>query len=404
MTALMTAMDIREPPASQDVAGLMERREELMRMDSAATQDFCAQCAAEDQAEQEEAQAQPARPQRLLALRQGWQTTISAVVQRLYDVWHLLQKVVGGLRQKRVPVLLQLSEVECGAACLAMILSYHGRKTSVSEVRDRVGLGRDGLTALEIVKAGRGYGMRVRAVSLQENDFRFVSLPAIVHWEFNHYLIVERWTPTYVDLVDPALGRRRVTADEFDKSFTGVVLMLEPGVQFDRSSIVRQVNLWMYAVNYVKLAPLSFWQIIGASLLLQLFGLALPLATAVVINSIIPFEMKDALALVALGLFILLVAQLVTMLLRAVVLLYLQTMIDMQTMIGFIEQLLSLPQRFFQQRSSGDILARLGSNTIIRDTVSNQLHCLTKIFLCRSPFISISLAFSDAATRIQGCS
>ena len=126
-------------------------------------------------------------------------------------------------------------------------------------------------------------------------------------------------------------------------------------------------------MKYMKLAPLSFLQIIGASLLLQLFGLALPLATAVVVNSIIPFEMTDALALLALGLFILLIAQLITTLLRAVVLLYVQTKIDTNTMISFIEQLLSFPQRFFQQRSSGDILARLSSNIIIRDTISNQL-------------------------------
>jgi len=254
-----------------------------------------------------------------------------------------------------------------------MILSYYGRKTSVSEVRDRIGLGRDGLTALDIVKAGRGYGMRVRAVSLQENDFRFVTLPAIVHWEFNHYLIVERWTPNYVDLVDPSSGRRRVKAEEFDKSFTGVVLMLEPGVQFDRTTVAHRINLRTYALNYAKLAPTSFAQIIGASLLLQLFGLAIPISTAVVVNWIIPFELRGALTLLALGLIILLLAQLVTTLLRAIVLLYLQTRIDTQTMIGFIEQLLSLPQRFFQQRSSGDILARLSSNVIIRDTISNQL-------------------------------
>ena len=373
MAALMTAMGAKEPPASGDVVGLMQHREQQMRMDSVATQIFCAECAAESQAEQENLQAQPSSAQPLHATWQTVRKGVQAVAQRLLLVWQMLQKAFLGVRRKRVPILLQLSAVECGAACLAMILSYYGRKTSVSEVRDRVGLGRDGLTALEIVKAARGYGMRVRAVSLQENDFRYVTLPAIVHWEFNHYLIVERWTPTSVDLVDPSSGRRSVKAEEFDKSFTGVVLMLEPGVDFDRSSIARRVNIRMYAVKYVKLAPLSFLQIIGASLLLQLFGLALPLATAAVVNSIIPFEMTDALALLALGLFILLIAQLVTTLLRALVLLYVQTKIDTQTMISFIEQLLSLPQGFFQQRSSGDILARLGSNIIIRDTISNQL-------------------------------
>src|SRR5216683_1971212 len=111
------------------------------------------------------------------------------------------------LRKHRVPVINQMGAVECGAACLAMILSYYGRKTSVSEVRDYCGVGRDGLSALNIVKAARSYGLRVRAVSLKENDFRYVTLPAIVHWEFNHFLIVERWTPKYVDLVDPAMGR-----------------------------------------------------------------------------------------------------------------------------------------------------------------------------------------------------
>ncbi len=371
MTALMTAMGSTEPPASQEVMGLMERREEMMRMDSVSSQVYCMDCAQEDALEQSQARSQ--RPRHLRAWWRMLQVATRAVMHYFLGLRQWFQKKVESLQRRRVPVLIQLSAVECGAACLAMLLSYYGRKTSVSEVRDRVGLGRDGLSALDIVKAARGYGMRVRAVSLQENDFRFVTLPAIVHWEFNHYLIVERWTPNYVDLVDPARGRRRVTADEFDKSFTGVVLMLEPGVQFDRSSVARRLSLRAYALNYVKLAPVALLQIIGASLLLQIFGLAVPVLTAVVVNSIIPFGMKDALTVLALGLFILLVAQLVTTLLRAVVLLYVQTKIDAQTMISFIEQLLSLPQRFFQQRSSGNILARLSSNIVIRDTISNQL-------------------------------
>jgi ATP-binding cassette, subfamily B, bacterial len=371
--ALLTGMGLKEPPASPEVIGLVERREHMMRMDSVATQVFCAQCTVEDQGEQGEAQAQSSRPQHLLALRQHLQMAMAGGLQRLFAWWHMLEKMLQVVQRKRVPVLLQLSAVECGAACLAMILSYYGRKTRVSEVRDRVGVGRDGLSALDIVKAARGFGLRVRAISLQDNDFRFVTLPAIVHWEFNHYLIVEHWQPKYVDLVDPALGRRCVTGEEFDKSFTGVVLMLEPGVQFDRTSLAPRITLWTYASNYVKLAPFSLLQILGASLLLQLFGLAVPLLTAVAVNSIIPFRLRDALVLLALGLFILLVAQLVTMLLRALVLLYLQTRIDTQTMISFMEQLLSLPQRFFQQRSSGDILARFSSNTIIRDTISTQL-------------------------------
>ena len=142
---------------------------------------------------------------------------------RSFHLWH-----------KRVPPVTQMSEVECGAACLAMILQYYGRKTSVSEIRDRYGIGRDGLSALAIVKAARNYGLRVRAVSLPNTDFRYVTLPAIVHWEFNHFIVVEHWSSTGVDIVDPAAGRKQLSAQQFDEGFTCVVIMLAPGVQFVR--------------------------------------------------------------------------------------------------------------------------------------------------------------------------
>ncbi len=283
------------------------------------------------------------------------------------------RNLLANARPRRVPVLMQMTAVECGAACLAMILSYYGRKTSVSEVRDRCHVGRDGLSALDIVKAARNYGLRVRAVSLQENDLRRVSLPAIIHWEFAHFMIVERCSPTWVDVVDPAIGRRRLKSEEFWNGFTGIVIMLEPGVQFDRTSSYRGSDLRSYALNYLKTAPLSLVQILGASLLLQLFGLAVPLLMAVVVNHILPFRMRDALTILAAGLLMLVAAQVVITLLRAWLLLYLQTRVDSQMMLGFFEQLISLPLRFFQQRSSGDILSRLTSNTVIRNTVSNQL-------------------------------
>src|SRR5437588_1664515 len=92
--------------------------------------------------------------------------------------------------RRRVPPVLQLTAVECGAACLAMVLSYYGRQTRVTEIRNDYGIGRDGLSALDIVKAARSYGMRVRAISVrgQIDEFNFVSFPAIVHWEFNHFM------------------------------------------------------------------------------------------------------------------------------------------------------------------------------------------------------------------------
>ncbi len=284
------------------------------------------------------------------------------------------QKSRGLLRRKpRVPVLQQISMVECGAACLAMLLSYYGRKTTVSEIREQCGVGRDGLSALSIVKSARKYGMRVRAVSLQENNFRSITLPAIVHWEFNHFIVVEHWSPKFVEVVDPAAGRKRMTAKEFDEGFTGVVIMMEPGVQFSRENKVSQLSLRSYAKSYIQQAPLSLIQVLGASLLLQVLGLIFPLLSKIALDDLIPLKMNDALQLFGIGMIVLVLAQTITRLLRSLILLYLQARVDTHLMFSFLEHLLSLPQRFFLQRSTGDILARVGSNTVIRDTISNQL-------------------------------
>ena len=381
-TALLTGLPGTTPSASnggvaKEVADLADHREKTILTQTLALQRYMVQdvqqapvapepSASVDTNSQSQApQASPQAPQQVVA------PTPAATTQA--PVKAGAEKKRGVLGRKRVPVLQQMEAVECGAACLAMILSYYGRKTSVSEMRDFCGVGRDGLTALNIVKAARAFQLRVRAVSLKENDFRAVTLPAIVHWEFNHFLIVERWTPQFVDLVDPGMGRRRVSAAEFDQSFTGVVIMLEPGVNFNRSSESQQVSLRSYIANFVRIAPFSLLQILGASLLLQLFGLAIPALTAIVVDQVIPLGLQETMPLLGLGLLILVFTQTVTGLLRASVLLYLQTRVDTQMILSFFEQLLQLPLRFFQQRSSGDILSRLSSNSIIRDTVSSGL-------------------------------
>ncbi len=291
---------------------------------------------------------------------------------RRFTGWQSIRSLMRKVQQPRLQAIIQMSTTDCGAACLAMILNYYGRKTTLAEVRDRCGVGRDGLSALSIIKAARGYGLRTKAVSLQQNDFSFVTLPAIVHWGFQHFLIVERWSPKWIDVVDPACGRRRLSAREFEAGFTGVVIMLEPGVQFERRSRTAQLSLSDY-LKQVSQAPGAIVQIIGASLLLQLLGLGLPLLTGVVVDQIIPLSLENVMPLMAIGMILLVLIQGAIALLRALLLIYLHARIDAKIMIVFFEHLLSLPYGFFQQRSSGDLLERLGSNAIIRETLSNQL-------------------------------
>ena len=265
-----------------------------------------------------------------------------------------------------------MSALECGAACLSMILTYHGRRTSVADCRNELDVGRDGLTALTIAKAGRSHGLRVRAYSLNPHDFRFVQVPAIVHWNFNHFVVVEKWSRGRVTVVDPAVGRLSLTAEEFDAGFTGVVLMFEPGVHFERNITPKQ-SLWRrYLLKYVLKSPALLLQIMGATLLLQALGLAFPIFTKVLVDYVLPFQVRGVLTICGLGMMLLVAAQAVTIYTRGALLLFIQTRLDSRMMLDFFEHLLSLPFKFFQQRSSGDLLMRLSSNVVIRELLTSQ--------------------------------
>jgi ABC-type bacteriocin/lantibiotic exporter with double-glycine peptidase domain len=275
---------------------------------------------------------------------------------------------------RRVPVLLQMNAGECGAACLAMILNYYGRKVRVAECREVCGVGRDGLTALTISKAARWFGLRVNGFSLEPRDFRYAPLPAIAHWEFNHFVIVERWSCKQVELVDPAIGRRTLTAAEFGAGFTGVLLALEPSIDFKSHRRTRKPAWRNFLGAILQTAGVVglLGQILVASLCLLLLGLALPLFTKLVVDRLLPLHMVNVMTRIGVGLVLVAAALAVATYLRTLLLLYLRSRLDRQMMLGFFEHLLSLPFRFFQQRNSGDLLMRLASNTMIRETLTNQ--------------------------------
>ncbi len=141
-------------------------------------------------------------------------------------------------RRRRVPVLLQQEAVECGAACLAMVLAFHGRWLRMEALRELCGVNRDGTKASNIVKAARRLGMVAKGLQREPAQLATLPLPLIVFWNFNHFVVVEgfgKGPDPAVHLVDPAFGRRIVPAAEFDSSFTGVALAFEPGPDFARA-------------------------------------------------------------------------------------------------------------------------------------------------------------------------
>jgi ABC-type bacteriocin/lantibiotic exporter with double-glycine peptidase domain len=278
------------------------------------------------------------------------------------------------LHARRVPVLLQLSAVECGAACLAMILSYYGHKIRVGQCREECGIGRDGVTAQTIALVARSHGLHVNAFSCEPAALRDLQLPAIVHWSFNHFVVVERWTPRGIAVVDPASGRRWLSMDQFAEGFTGVILTFEPGPAFERRSSPRQTSWRHYVAELAHMPGFTsvLAQVFGASILLQGLGLVMPLFIKLLIDQVLPLHMASLLLPMGIGMALFVLSLSLTRYLRASLLIVLQAHADTHLMVGFFTHLLSLPFRFFQERTRGDLLLRLGSHTLIREVLTSQ--------------------------------
>jgi ABC-type bacteriocin/lantibiotic exporter with double-glycine peptidase domain len=273
-----------------------------------------------------------------------------------------------------VPWYPQIGAEDCGPTCLAMVLAAHGVHDAASECRELCHAGRDGTRIRTLVAAADRFGMAGRAHRVRPDDFDSVALPAIAHWKHRHFVVVERWGPRRVTIVDPASGRRTLAHDEFTAGFAGTVLTLEP-----RGDIVRRAKsrlpLWVwYLAAMFRDQPTQFAlaQIVGASLLLQGTGLAGPLFTKLVVDA----GTRDSaisLGLMATAMFVVVLGKSITTFVRSLVMTRLQARLDARLTQGFFEHLLALPYRFYQGKTSGDLLMRLSSNTMIREILTTQL-------------------------------
>ena len=268
----------------------------------------------------------------------------------------------------RTPYVAQLEAVECGAACLTMALHAHRCFAPLSEVRDRMGVGRDGVTALDIVKTARSYGFTTRARRLAPQQLSEVEGPAIIHWEFNHFVVLERAGPEGVELLDPAIGRRRLRTDELETSYTGICIELTPAQGFvlrppPPSVVLRQLRRVLSKGDALALLA-------ATSVMTAILALTVPLLTQLFVTHVVQGHQLGWLSVIGVSALAMLAFRLVVELTRAWVVQRLRRILDAELGLSLVERLSELPLRFFAQRQAAELMSRVQGVRALRDVVS----------------------------------
>lgn len=268
-----------------------------------------------------------------------------------------------------------MEAVECGAAALAMVLGHHGRHVPLEELRIACGVSRDGSRAGNLLKAARGYGLRAKGMQMETAALAEVRAPAILFWEFNHYVVYDGMgrrlgrRGAYVN--DPDKGRRFVPAEDFDTSFTGIVLTFEPGADFRRGGrrpgVLGGLPARLRGTRGTMLAALL------ASLLLVAVGAALPALSRTYIDLFLIDRQTSLLGVLFTSMAAMVALTAALTALQQANLLRGRIISSTLGSARFLRHLLRLPVTFFTQRSPADLVQRLQSNDAVAETLARDL-------------------------------
>ncbi len=275
-------------------------------------------------------------------------------------------------RRVRTPTVLQMEALECGAAALGIVLAHFGRWVPLEELRIACGVSRDGSKASNMVKAARQYGLEAKGFKKEPQSLRTTRPPAILHWNFNHFVVLEGFgSKGRVHLNDPGSGPRVVSEEELDQAFTGVVLTFEPAPEFEKRGAPPRLIPALRSRLTGARAALAFVLLAGLALVIP--GLVIPVFSKVFIDSVLLESRQDWLPplLWGMGLAALITGALTWIQQRY--LLRLETRMAVGASSRFLWHVLRLPTEFFSQRYAGDISSRVAINDRVAQLLSRDL-------------------------------
>ena len=281
----------------------------------------------------------------------------------------MLRKLWVYRRSRRIPVVRQLTATDCGAAALAMVLGYHGNRVPLDEIRQALGGGRHGTTAAALLQTGHLYGLRGRGVRAEIDDLQSFPVGTVLFWEFRHYVVLERVRRDGVDIVDPSGGRRSIPIHKLRRAFTGVALIFEPTEKFVPGAAKRQTSWALFQQIFECRALLA--RILSTSVIIQILSAGVPLLTGVLIDRVVPRRDYSLLMVLATGYLVFQVFAGMAVFVRTHLFLHLQTQVEASFTLRFLDHLVRLPFAFFQQRTTGDLMMRLSSNSSIKEILTS---------------------------------
>lgn len=299
----------------------------------------------------------------------------------------------------KVPVVMQMEALECGAASLAMILAYYGKWIPLEQVRLDCGVSRDGSNAKNILRAARSYGLSAKGYRYEpevlKKEGRF---PCIIHWNFNHFVVLNGFRGNKAVLNDPAKGTYTVPMSTFDEAFTGICLILEPNENFVPEG--KPQSMLAYAKKRLVGAGAAIVFVILTAVITSLLGIITPAFSRIFLDRLLTGENPDWLMPFTLALAGISVVQLVVAWIQAVYSLRINGKLAMVGNTTFMWKVLRMPMEFFSQRMAGDIQSRQSSNAMIAGQLVNTFAPLALNAVMMSFYLIVMLRYSVILTLI----
>ncbi|MBR2697845.1 MAG: NHLP family bacteriocin export ABC transporter peptidase/permease/ATPase, partial [Clostridia bacterium] len=299
----------------------------------------------------------------------------------------------------KVPVIMQMEALECGAACLAMAMAYYQKWVPLEQVRLDCGISRDGSNAKNMMLAGRHYGFEMKGYRVElESLKQMATYPCIIHWDFDHFVVLDGFRGNKAVLNDPARGVVQVDMEAFDAAFTGIVITIQPGEGFEPSG--RRKSTLEFARRRLRGAGAAVVFVALTTVISYLFGIINPVMSRIFYDRLLtgrnPEWLQPFIALMAL----LCVVQLVVEWARAVYSLRINGKLTVIGSTAFMWKVLLLPMEFFSQRMVGDILQRQATNATIAGTLVETVAPLLLNTFMTVFYLVLMLRYSPLLTLI----